>query len=121
MESKGYQICWPQRHSITIECNVVFNESNVLTNDDVHITAGDVVDEGERDKVLQPPTSNTNAVNVPNSAPAPQPKAPDITPDPTVKPEPQNLVLFPSEQEPLEEPLSKLPQEENLQPVLGQG
>ena len=107
--------------TITVECNVVFNESDVTANDNIHITAGDAVDEGERDKVLQPPTSNTNAANAPNSAPAPQPKAPDIAPEPALEPEPQNLVPFPSEQEPAEEPLPEPLQEEDPQPELGQG
>ena len=80
-----------------------------------------VVDEGERDKVLQPPTSNANAPNAPNSAPAPQPKAPDVTPEPAVEPEPQNLVLFLSKQEPAEELLPETLQEENPQPELGWG
>ena len=79
------------------------------------------MDEGERDKVLQPPASNANAANAPNSAPAPQPKAPDIAPEPTLEPEPQNLVPFPSEQEPAEEPLPEPLQEEDPQPELGRG
>ena len=58
-ESKGYQIYWPQKHSIIVKHNVIFNKSNVTTNDNTHITAGDVVDEGEMDKVLQPPTSTS--------------------------------------------------------------
>ena len=77
------------------------------------------MDEGERDKVLQPPASNANAANAPNSTPAPQPKAPDVTLEPALEPEPQNLVLFPSEQEPAEEPLLEPLQEENPQPELG--
>ena len=79
------------------------------------------MDERERDKVLQPPTSNANATNTPNSAPAPQPKAPDIALEPTLEPEPQNLVPFLSEQEPAEEPLPEPLQEEDPQPELGQG
>ena len=113
MESKGYWIYWPQKQSITVERNVVFNESDVTANDNIHITAGNAVDEGERVKVLQPPASNPNATNVPNSAPAPQPNAPDIALEPTVEPEPQNLVLFPSEQEPAKELLPEPLQEEN--------
>ena len=62
------------------------------------------MDEGERNKVLQPPASNKNAANPTNSAPAPQPKVPVVTPEPTVEPEPQNSVLFLSKQEPAEEP-----------------
>ena len=60
-ESKRYHIFWLQKCSITIECNVVFNKHNVITNDNVHIHAGDAVDKGERDKDLQPPASNATA------------------------------------------------------------
>ena len=119
LESKGHQIYWLQNGSITVKHNVVFNESDVTANDNIHITAGNVVDEGERDKVLQPPTSNANAANAPNSTPAPQPKAPDVTPEPAVEPEPQNLVPFLSKQEPAEELLPEPLQEENPQPELG--
>ena len=119
LESKGHQIYWLQNGSITVKHNVVFNESDVTANDNIHITAGNVVDEGERDKVLQPPTSNANAANAPNSIPAPQPKAPDVTPEPAVEPEPQNLVPFLSKQEPAEELLPEPLQEENPQPELG--
>ena len=122
LESKGYQIYWPQKQSITVECNVVFNESDVTANNSIHITAGDAVDKGERDKVLQPPASNANAANVPNSTPAPQPKVPDIALKPTLEPELQNSVPFPSKQELAEEPLLPEPlQEENPQPELGWG
>ena len=76
---------------------------------------------GERDKILQPPASNTNATNVPNSAPAPQPKVPDVALEPTLEPEPQNSVPFLSEQEPAEEPLPEPLQEEDPQPELGRG
>ena len=119
LEFKGYQIYWPQKQSITVECNVVFNESNVTANDNIHITAGDVVDERERDKVLQPPASNANTTNAPNSTPAPQLKAPELALEPALEPEPHNLVPFPSEQEPAKELIPEPFQEENHQPELG--
>ena len=90
------------------------------------------MDNGKRDKVLQPPASNANAANAPNSTPAPQPNAPDVAPEPTLEPEPlepeplepeplepepQNSVPFLSEQEPAKEPLPGPLQEEN--PELG--
>ena len=75
-----------------------------------------MVDEGERDKILQPPASNTNAENAPNSAPAPQPKVPDVALEPALEPEPQNSVPFPSEQEPAKELLPEPLQEEDPQP-----
>ena len=121
LESKGYRIYWPQKQSITVECNVGFNESDVTENDNIHITAGNVVDEGGRDKVLQPPASNVNTTNASNSTPAPQPKAPDVALEPALEPEPQNSVPFLSEQEPAKELLPEPLQEENPQPELGQG
>ena len=39
-ESKGYWIYWPQKQSITVKHNVIFNESEVTTNNNIHITAG---------------------------------------------------------------------------------
>ena len=119
LESKGYWIYWLQKHSITVKHNVIFNKNNVVANNNIHITAGNVMDKWERGKVLQLPTSNANTANVPNSVPAPQPKAPDIASEPAVDPEPQNSVLFPFEQEPVEELLSEPLKEENPQPELG--
>ena len=58
---------------------------------------------------------------MPNSTPAPQPKAPDVTLEPALEPEPQNSVPFPSKQEPAEEPLPEPLQEEDPQLELGQG
>ena len=54
-ESKGYQIYWPNKWSVTVEQNVVFNEDDVLTPDDITIIPGDTLAEGERDKIIQPP------------------------------------------------------------------
>ena len=77
------------------------------------------MDEREREKVLQPPTSNANTTNALNSTPAPQLKAPELAPEPALEPEPQNLVPFPSKQEPAEELIPEPFQEENPQPELG--
>src|ERR1700749_161005 len=54
-ESKGYQIYWPHKCSISVECNIVFNEDDVLTKDDTVIIPGDILAEGERDKIIQNP------------------------------------------------------------------
>ena len=81
LESKGYQIYWPQKRSVTVERNVVFNEDDVCTNDNVHILAGDAVDEGERDKIIQPPTSSVNTpINVPTTQPLPSMPTPNTIP-----------------------------------------
>ena len=59
-ESKGYRIYWPNKRSVTVERNVIFNEDDVLTKSD-HVTIpGDVLSEGERDKIIQHPENNDN-------------------------------------------------------------
>ena len=118
LESKGYRIYWPQKRSVTVERNIVFNEEDVCTNDDVHILAGDAVDEGERDKIIQPPASSINA---PISAPAAQPLPSVPMPDPN----PLNSILFPSEPsahpqpEPIDKPLPEALPEDDLPQELG--
>jgi Reverse transcriptase (RNA-dependent DNA polymerase) len=90
-ESKGYWIYWPNKRSVTVEWNVVFNEDDVLTTDDVTIIPSNTLAEGERDKIIQPPSSN-NAKHDNVSEPEPeansQPEA-----------EPPNSIPFPSEPE----------------------
>ena len=118
LELKGYRIYWPQKRSVTVECNVVFNEDDVHTNEDVHILAGDAVDEGERDKIIQPPTSS---INTPISVPATQP-LPSV---PMPNPNPPNSIPFPSEPsthpqpEPIDELLPEALPEDDLPRELG--
>ena len=91
----------------------------MCTNDDVHILAGDAVDEGERDKIIQPPASSTNA---PISEPAAQPLPSIPMPNPNLL----NSIPFPSEPsvhpqpEPLDEPLPEALPEDDLPQELGQ-
>ena len=48
-------------------------------NDNIHILSGDAVNEGERDKVIQPPTSSVNTpINVPTTQPLPSVPMPDL-------------------------------------------
>lgn len=58
-KSKGYRIYWPNKHSISVERNVVFNENDVLTNNDTVVIPGDILAEGERDKIIQNPENAT--------------------------------------------------------------
>ena len=54
-ESKGFRIYWPTKQKISIERNVIFNEDDILTKDEIVAIPGDVLAEGERDKVIQNP------------------------------------------------------------------
>jgi hypothetical protein len=95
LESKGYRIYWPNKRSVTVERNVVFNEDDVLTTDDITIIPGNTLAEGERDKIIQPPSSNNakhDNVSEPELEANPQPEA-----------EPTNSIPFPSEPETVSE------------------
>ena len=115
-ESKGYCIYWPNKQSITVECNVIFNEDDVLTTNDIAIIPGNVLAKGERDKIIQNPTpnANTDKWNV-NQLEFEAEKA-DV-PDP----EPTNTIPFPSESHPTDEPEEVTMEEEDELPQLGQG
>ena len=89
-------------------------------NDDVHILTGNAVDKGERDKVIQPPTSSvTTLISVPSTQPLPSDPAPDpqlansipFLSEPPAHPQPETL------KESLPEPL----QEEDPPQELGRG
>ena len=54
-ESKGFCIYWPNKWSVTVECDVIFNQEDVLTKSDHVVIPGDVLSEGEKDKVIQHP------------------------------------------------------------------
>ena len=120
LELKGYQIYWLQKQSVMVEHNVVFNEDDVCINDDDHILAGDAVDEGGRDKIIQPPASSINAlISAPTAQPLPSVPMPDLNL--------ANSILFPSkpsahpQPEPLEGLLPEALLEDDLPQELGQG
>jgi hypothetical protein len=91
-KSKGYCIYWPQKRSITVKQNVVFNDKDTLTLDGSVVIPSDVLAEGEKDKVIQAPITDikcndidvisevqpeTIKDNLPNSIPFPS--TPDIS------------------------------------------
>ena len=59
MESKGYRIYWPGKRSITVKCNVVFNEKDIHTTDGSVTFSSRVQSEGEKEKVIQHPENAT--------------------------------------------------------------
>jgi hypothetical protein len=83
LESKGYRIYWPNKRSVTVERNVVFNPDDILTANDEVVIPGDVLAEGERDKVIQLPKANTNK------------KGENTDPDATLIDAPSNSIPFP--------------------------
>ena len=52
-ESKGFCIYWPEKWTISIEQNVIFNSDDLLTENNSVIIQDDVTIEGEKGKVIQ--------------------------------------------------------------------
>ena len=52
-ESKGYRIYWPEKRSISVEQNVVSNQDDTNSSDNIAIIHGEVLSEGEKDKIIQ--------------------------------------------------------------------
>ena len=96
-ESKGYRIYWPQKKSISVERDVVFNSNDVTSEDNTVPISDDVLAEGEREKILQSLTP------APSSAKSIDEKKEDKPPE---APEETDKVLFPSEPQNDENPVA---------------
>jgi len=98
-KSKGYWIYWPNKKSITVKCNIVFNEKDVYLLNESMVIPGDVLAEVERDKVLQPSLNNPQENN--ESADSNKSSKNEATTD-----DAQNSIPFPSTTSagPVEEP-----------------
>ena len=57
-ESKGYRIYWPEKRSITVEHNVVFNQDDIQKSADSTIIYGKAQSEGGSNKVIQAPQND---------------------------------------------------------------
>ena len=66
-ESKGYRIYWPEKRSLTFECNVVFDQDDVNTCDNNAIIYGKVQSEGEKNMVIQTCQHNARDVEAPEN------------------------------------------------------
>ena len=65
-ESKGYHIYWPEKRSISIERNVVFNPDDLLTGGDSVVVQDDVLNEGEQGKVIQNEVDGSKDTDIKN-------------------------------------------------------
>jgi hypothetical protein len=72
-KSKGYRIYWPEKRSITVERNVVFNQDNANASDKLAIINGVAQSEGKNKKIIQAPQNNDKSLEDPeNKKPADQ-------------------------------------------------
>ena len=112
-KSKGYRIYWPGKRSVTVECNVVFNQNDIHTSDESTITLDKAQSEGEKAKVIQATPINNKDVN--------KPKNEDIIDQHNSKQksisnqsiQPPNTVTFPRTNESQEEPDTKIQDSNN--------
>ena len=62
IESKGYLIYWPSKRSITVERNIIINENDVHTTENLTIIQDDALSEGERIKDIQSIPKNSGNI-----------------------------------------------------------
>ena len=60
-ESKGYRIYWPEKRSVTVERNVVFNKNDSHVWNDPDVVPGSVFAEEENETTVQRNTNRTTA------------------------------------------------------------
>ena len=96
IKSKGYWIYWPTKRSITVERNVVINQNDVHTTENLTIILGDALAEGERDKYIQSIIQNPENIEDPEtqSENETQPKEKEETNDEL---DSSNTIPFPSQ------------------------
>jgi hypothetical protein len=66
-KSKGYTIYWPEKWSITIEWNIVFNQDDSSISDKTTIIHGETLSEGENEKIIQASQNNAKDVKKPEN------------------------------------------------------
>ena len=67
IKSKGYQIYWPTKRLITVERNVVINQNDAHTTENLTIIPGDALAEGERDENIQSIIQNPENIEDPET------------------------------------------------------
>jgi hypothetical protein len=64
-EFKDYRIYWPEKRSITVKQNVVFNQEDSTISEDVTVIHTEAQSEGEKGNIIQAPQDNTEDVKKP--------------------------------------------------------
>lgn len=93
LESKEYRIYWPNKWSVSVERNVVFNKDDTLTNQNFATIPGDSLAEGEKEKVIQS-SADSNHTKVPDESSNQSENQENAEAAPDF--EPQNSIPFPS-------------------------
>jgi hypothetical protein len=108
-ESKGYRIYWPEKRSVTVEQNIVFNQDDPCTSDDTAIIYGKAQSEKKKVKVIQAPKNNDKDLKKPKDEEPEDQQTSEEKSQPHQSPQDSNSVLFSSTDEPQPKPDSKQP------------
>ena len=111
-ESKGYWIYWPRKCSITVERNVIFNQDDTNTHDDTAIIYGEVLSEGEKEKVIQNSQNSVKDIENPENKEPEDQQTQEKQLEPHQSPKSTNTVTFPTSKEP-QNNLDPEPQDNN--------
>jgi hypothetical protein len=108
-ESKEYRIYWPEKRSVTVEQNVIFNQDDAHTSDDTTIIYGEAQSEEEKDKVIQALQNNNKDLEKSKDEEPKDQQTSEEKLQPHQSPQDPNSALFPSTDEPQPELDSKQP------------
>ena len=61
------RIYWPEKRSITVEHNVVFNQDNANASDEIAVIHGMAQSEGENKKIIQAMQNNNESLEDPEN------------------------------------------------------
>jgi Reverse transcriptase (RNA-dependent DNA polymerase) len=112
-ESKGYRIYWPEKRSVTIERNVVFNQDDRTTHEDTAIIYGKVLSEGKKEKVIHNPQNNVKNIEKPENDDSKTQQTQEKDSELHQSPKTTNSVLFPMSDDSQNQP--ELEPEDNSQ------
>ena len=92
-ESKGFSIYWPRAQSVTVEENVVFNDSDATVNATAVIPSD--LSEGEKEKIIQILKNNTRHTEANVIENPPNKCHIENNFNPSVDPKPQTTIPLP--------------------------
>ena len=96
IESKGYRIYWPTKRTISVERNIVINQNDVHTTENLTIIHDDALAEGERNKDIQSIPKNPGNVEDTESISENESQQKPDAEEPNDEPKLSNTIPFPS-------------------------
>ena len=103
-ESKGYRIYWPRKESLSVERNVVFNQDDTNSSDNIAIIHGKVLSEGEKDKIIQSTLNTSKTIEQPENEEPEDQQTVKKNPEPHQSPKSTNTICFPTTDKPQNKP-----------------